>query len=162
MKGMKKRMTKKTLSAVLMSVMLAGSVLIMSGCESSSSSDSSSDLPTNPQLADSAAEKWTFVYKEWDHTFRIRWPTHFYREYGIGPGSYNIIRSDALAEDQRAEFRSYDIDSGRRTSYTAPGPSSRLGPAGTPITVILYLSDGTAVGWFSTTIEGVRGGSLPQ
>jgi hypothetical protein len=151
----------KKMSVVLALSIMTGGALLMSGCESDD--DSSSGLPKNPALDGSSSRQvWSFGYKEFDHTFRIRWPSYFATDLGVGPGSYTTVNGE------RAEFRNYDTDNGgRRASYTMPGPSSRLGPVGTEITCVLHSSDGTALGWFKTGAPGGEGagmisGPLPQ
>ena len=113
------------------------------------------DLPVNPDtgadLPNSISEQWSFGTKEYDQTWRIRFPSHFANKMGIGPGSY------CMANDNRAEFRSFDADNGsKRPSYTM-SLSIKLNA---PVTCILYDKDGKAVGWFKC--EGLSGrGRLP-
>jgi len=156
-------------SIALLSAMMAASVLLMAGCESSDSSSSSSDsqtegaLPKNPTLDDQAGDTkqmWSFGYKDYDHTFRLRWPTYFATDLGVGPGSYNTVNGE------RAEFRGFDYDDGaQRASYTLPGPSYRLCDTSTELTCVLYSADGQALAWFKTYVpaegEGMLSAPLP-
>lgn len=149
------------LGAVLMSAMVVGCALTMlTGCETSDSGESKSrgGLPENPTLDvrdGDAKQMWSFGYKRYDSTFRVRWPTYFATDLGIGPGSYNMINNE------RAEFRSFDYDDGaQRPSYTMPGPSYRLGDTSTELTCVLYSSDGQALAWFKTHVPADGAGML--
>lgn len=150
------------LGAVLMSAMVVGCALTMlTGCESSDSGESKSrdGLPENPKLEvreGSSRELWMFAYKDYDNTFRIRWPSHFANSLGVGPGSYNLINGE------RAEFRSFDTDHGsNRASYSLPGPFRRIGE-GVEMTCVLYSAEGVALAWFKTySTNGSVQGPLP-
>ncbi len=114
-------------------------------------------LPSNPSVPPtpegSSAELWYFGYKDYDNTFRIRWPTYFAVSLGVGEGSYTLVNGE------RARFRSFDTDHGaKRPSYTMPGPSGRLN--GT-VTCVLYSHSGVALAWFRTTAGATTQGRLP-
>jgi hypothetical protein len=105
-------------------------------------------LPVNPPIPDNpagtSAQLYYFNFKSYDNTFRIRWPSYFATDLGVGPGSYVMVN------DQRAEFRSFDKDSGaQRPSYTMPGPESRLSA---PYRCILHAADGRVIAWFETPV----------
>ena len=115
------------------------------------------DLPTNPSVpsnpSGTSRQLWYFGYKDYDRTFRVRWPTYFSTTMGIGSGSYTMI------DGQRAKFRSYDTDHGaKRPSYTISGPKSRFSG---DVICILYTSSGTPVAWFRTDAGATRQGRLP-
>ena len=108
-------------------------------------------LPTNPQtgpdLPGSRSEQWSLSRKDYDQTWRIRWPSTF--AY-LGAGSY------CTANGNRADFRSYDTDHGaRRPSYTLPLST----PLSNPVRCILYAQDGQAVAWFDGSVNA--SGRLP-
>lgn len=101
-------------------------------------------LPENPPIPPDPptgrGEMWDFARKNYDQTWRIRFPSALAREHGIGPGSYCIVNGR-----DRASFRSYDRDHGAmRPSYTMPLAVRIEFPA----TVVLYRADGRAVAWF--------------
>lgn len=113
-------------------------------------------LPTNPSVPPNpegtSAELWTFTFKTYDGTFRIRWPSYFANSLGVGEGSYTLVNGE------NARFRSFDTDHGaNRPSYTMPGPASRL--SGT-VTCVLFSRQGVALAWFQTPAGG-GGGRLP-
>ncbi len=135
---------------VAMAALCSGLVM---GC-----SDSDKDnLPANPVIdnpSGRSAQMWYFGYKDYDRTFRIRWPTYFTTARGVGPGSYTLVNGE------RAEFRSYDTDRGaQRASYTIAGPENRFTGE---VLCVLYSADGQALGWFRT-VHGAADnqGSLP-
>ncbi len=110
------------------------------------------ELPTNPQtppdLEGSISEQWSFSRKDYDNTWRVRWPTYFYTAHKVGQGSYCTVNGD------RAEFRSYDKDHGAyRPSYTMPQSI----PVALPATCILYDREGNALAWFITDSHNKRG-----
>lgn len=116
------------------------------------------DLPVNPPVPGNPSgtrmQLWYFAYKSYDNTFRIRWPTYFYTEYGVGPGSYTLV------DGQRAEFRNHWTDDGvsTRPSYTIRGPQSRFSGE---VLCILYDRRGNALAWFTTRAPGTTQGRLP-
>jgi len=100
-------------------------------------------LPTNPAIAPDPAEgrgeRWDLARKDYDQTWRVRWPSTLAREHGVGPGSWCEVNG------ARAQFRSFDTDSGaKRPSYTMPLAT----PITFPATAILYKPDGTALAYF--------------
>lgn len=108
-----------------------------------------SNLPPNPQVSGS----WYFAYKSYDGTYRIRWPTYFATSMGLGPGSYTLVNG------QKATFRGYDTDGGKkRPSYTISGPSSRFN--GTALCVLVTPAD-QPVAWFTCNADVTSSGSLP-
>lgn len=140
--------------------MAAGMVLFGSACEELSSDGggiSNAGLPRNPSVPasrdNSSAQDWYFHYKSSDNTFRIRWPTYFYTEYDIGPGSYTLVDGEV------AEFRSYDTDrGGHRPSYTIPGPRTRFEGE---VLCVLVAPSGERLAWFVAPAEGRSAGRLP-
>lgn len=115
-------------------------------------------LPVNPatpeDIPGSKSEQWTFTTKDYDQSYRIRWPTTLSNEpYNLGAGSYVMVNG------MRAEFRSYDGDGGaKRASYTM---ALSVVIPGRPITNIVYKADGVALAWFVTPDTLNRSGRLP-
>lgn len=115
------------------------------------------DLPSNPSVpanpSGTSRQLWYFGYKSYDNTFRIRWPTYFATDLGVGPGSFNLV------DGQRAEFRSFDTDNNsKRPSYTIPGPKSRFSGS---VICILFSAGGTPLAWFEANAGATTQGSLP-
>lgn len=104
---------------------------------------------TPPDLPGSISEHWTIGPKEYDSTWRIRWPTTFARSpFNLGHGSY------CTCNGARAQFRSYDTDNqSKRPSYTMPLSV----PLQAPVTCILFDSAGNAVGWFKAEATRDKG-----
>jgi len=153
------------LSVVLAAGTLVGCLLMTVGCEpmdddggdssSPAASPSASSVGENPQIGASSGQSWSFGYKEYDQTFRIRWPSYFATDLGVGPGSYCLVNGEV------ARFRSYDTDEGsKRPSYTLPGPSDRFGAAGTELTIVLHSAGGEPLAWFKTRVQGEGAGMI--
>lgn len=109
-------------------------------------------LPVNPTIAPDPpvgrGERWDFVRKDYDGTWRIRWPSTLAREHGIGPGSWCTVNG------ARAEFRSFDTDHGaRRPSYRMPMTVLVHFPA----RCILYTKEGKAIAWFEAPAANTSG-----
>jgi hypothetical protein len=97
-------------------------------------------IPPNPQ---GRVQLFSLTYKEYDDTWRPRWPTYFATDLNIGPGSFTLING------VRLEFRSFDVDEGaKRPSYTVSGKNVVTFPAKCK----LYNSDGVKVG--EITVSG--------
>ena len=110
-----------------------------------------STLPDNPSIPPAPPntnnQSFEIMHKEYDSSWRIRWPSAF-AEFA-GPGSYTML--DGL---HRAEFRSWDTDNGaNRPSYTMP--YSAWNGAG-EVLAILYDKNEIARGWVRR-VAGVRG-----
>lgn len=115
----------------------------------------SNQLPQNPKtpndLPGSISEQWSFSKKDYDKSYRIRFPTMFAKT--VGTGSYSMVNGN------KATFRSYDTDNGsKRPSYTISSSIKLTGP----ITCILYSKESKALAWFSTPDTGTRSGKLPN
>ena len=105
-------------------------------------------LPTNPStppdLEGSISEQWSFAKKDYDQTWRVRWPS------SLPVGEYCTVNG------VRADFRSFDTDHGaRRPSYTMPQSVAVTYPA----TCILYDKD-EPVAWFVANSQN-ESGRLP-
>jgi len=110
-----------------------------------------SELPVNPPIPanpeGSYAQSFEIMHKEYDNSWRVRWPSAF--APFAGPGSYTMLDGT-----YRAEFRSWDTDHGaNRPSYTMPyGAWDGRGE----VMAILYDAGGVARGWVRWT-AGKRG-----
>jgi len=109
-------------------------------------------LPTNPKtppdIEGSISEQWSFNGKDYDNSWRIRWPSYFYDVHRIGRDSWCTVNGI------RAEFRSYDTDHGAfRPSYTMP----QSVVVALPATCILYSRNGVALAYFVTDSHNKRG-----
>ncbi len=114
-------------------------------------------VPENPEGTSAELFYWGPKAHQKPANWRIRWPSHFARALGVGPGSWSVVWP-AAGEARRAEFRSFDTDHGaRRPSYTMP-----LEPVPeAPVRVVLHGSDGRALGWFGVEDLKRRQGRLP-
>ena len=99
-------------------------------------------LPVNPPIPPapegSHAQSFEIMRKEYDASWRVRWPSAFAPM--VGEGSYTML--DGI---YRADFRSWDTDNGsRRPSYTMPyGAWDGRGE----VLAILYDKFGVPRGW---------------
>ena len=149
-------MLRKLIGALLLCslAVVLGCEAVVLGCENEwvGGDEDGSGLPKNPSIpgyGTSASQRWHFLYKDYDHTWRIRWPTYFADKLG------NPKESWCTVNGERAPFRSFDTDNGERASYTLPGPRRRLSG---PVICILYSSDGKALGWFQAIAPGPDSG----
>lgn len=140
----------------LLAVLALAGVAFVLGCESDlglgGGGDDGNGLPKNPEIpgyGTSARQRWHFIYKDYDHSWRIRWPTYFADKLGDPAASWCTVNGE------RAPFRNFDTDHGKRASYRLPGPRRRLSG---PVICILYSSDGKALGWFQATAPGPDSG----
>jgi len=125
----------------LIGALLLCSLAVVLGCENEwvGGDEDGSGLPKNPSIpgyGTSASQRWHFLYKDYDHTWRIRWPTYFADKLGNPKESWCTVN-------------------GERASYTLPGPRRRLSG---PVICILYSSDGKALGWFQAIAPGPDSG----
>lgn len=107
-------------------------------------------LPMNPVLPDSGTrEQWSFLVKDYDNSFRVRWPTHFATECGA--------KSYCTVDGVVFPFRSYDTDNGaKRPSY-----QHDQYPLAASVTCVLFTDYGKAVGWFRASAPFNVSGRLP-
>ena len=98
------------------------------------------DLPTNPVCPENGmAEMWTFLKKDYDQSWRVRFPTFFANS--CGHASYCVVGGI------RFNFRSYDTDGGaRRPSYQYPQVKLQF-----PVLCVLHDDSGAAVAWFKAS-----------
>jgi len=115
-------------------------------------------LPANPycgpDLPGTISQHWSFLKKDGDKTWRIRWPTYFSGTIDI----WTQERTYTTVNGHMAEFRSFDTDNGaRRPSYTMPQSIKVEFPA----TCILFDEDAKPIAWFKADRHGISG-RLPE
>ena len=108
---------------------------------------------TNPAVPDGPGrvQEWYWARKDYDGSFRVRWPTYFADV--AGNGSYTMIN------EHRAEFRGYwtDQPEARRPSYTMP-----IRDLPSEVLCVLYSSEDKPLAWFRTATVGAHRGTLPE
>lgn len=110
--------------------------------------------PDIPPSSGGREQEWYWAWKEYDGTFRIRWPSYFHNEHQVGDGSYTTINGE------RADFRGIWRDDGvsQRPSYTIPGPRSRFEGI---VLVQLYAANDKLLAWFRIDAGSTQRGYLP-